>query len=35
MRAWKDEARKIAEDSGTTEFLAEKVFTALNKAATQ
>ncbi|HYI00118.1 hypothetical protein [Hyalangium sp.] len=35
MKAWKDEARKIAEDSGTTEFLAEKVFSALNKAAKQ
>jgi len=32
MDAWKAEAKKIAENDGTTEFLAEKVFTALNKA---
>ena len=35
MKAWMAEAKKIAEKDGTTQFLQEKVFSALNKAASQ
>jgi hypothetical protein len=35
LKAWMAEAKKIFEKDGTTQFLQEKVFTALNKAASQ
>jgi hypothetical protein len=35
LRAWMAEAKKIAERDGTTQYLGEKVFSELNKAASR